>query len=191
MIHFHVPRLTESACQLKYASSQEVETIDRELLSITEVGEATGLQSSALRYYEKAGLIEQQGRMGGRRHYEPSVLQRLTVIALLQEVGFTIGEISELLKGKGSRERWRTLAEGKARGDRRPSQTHRGRTRVAHRRAGVRVLWTRNRRSRGEPSGSSSKGGPNADIANGTARDLGTPTRLEIGGTFRKPACGS
>jgi MerR family transcriptional regulator, redox-sensitive transcriptional activator SoxR len=113
MIHFHVPRLTESACQLKYASSQEVETIDRELLSITEVGEATGLQSSALRYYEKAGLIEPQGRMGGRRHYEPSVLQRLTVIALLQEVGFTIGEISELLKGKGSRQRWRTLAEGK------------------------------------------------------------------------------
>jgi MerR family transcriptional regulator, redox-sensitive transcriptional activator SoxR len=98
---------------LKYASSQEVETIDQELLSITEVGEATGLQSSALRYYEKAGLIRPQGRVGGRRHYEASVLQRLAVVALLQEVGFTIGEISELMGRMGGRQRWRTLAEEK------------------------------------------------------------------------------
>jgi DNA-binding transcriptional MerR regulator len=98
---------------LKYASSQEVEMMDQELLSITEVGEATGLQSSALRYYEKAGLIRPQARVGGRRHYHPFVLQRLAVIALLQEVGFTIGEISELVNRKGSRQRWRTFAEGK------------------------------------------------------------------------------
>jgi MerR family redox-sensitive transcriptional activator SoxR len=86
---------------------------DRELLSISEVGEATGLQSSALRYYEKAALIKPEARVGGRRHYAPSVLQRLAVIALLQEVGFTIGEISELMGRKGRRERWRTLAESK------------------------------------------------------------------------------
>ncbi len=86
---------------------------DRELLSITEVGEATGLQSSALRYYEKAGLIMPQARLGGRRHYAPAVLHRLAVIALLQEVGFTIGEIAELIERKGRRRRWHSLAMNK------------------------------------------------------------------------------
>lgn len=87
--------------------------VDQELLGITEVGEATGLESSALRYYEKAGLIRPQGRVGGRRHYDPSVLQRLAVIGLFQEVGFTISEISELISHEERRKRWRTLAEGK------------------------------------------------------------------------------
>ena len=87
--------------------------MDGQLLSITEVGEATGLRSSALRYYEKAGLIRPSGRSGGRRHYEPAVLQRLAVVALLQEVGFTIGEFSELVNRRGKRQRWRSLAEDK------------------------------------------------------------------------------
>ena len=86
---------------------------DRELLSITEVGDATGLQSSALRYYEKAGLIKPKARVGGRRHYETSVLQRLAAIALLQEVGFTISEIAELVERKGGGRRWRSLANDK------------------------------------------------------------------------------
>jgi MerR family redox-sensitive transcriptional activator SoxR len=86
---------------------------DRELLSITEVGAASGLQSSALRYYEKAGLIRPQARLGGRRHYAPAVLQRLAVIALLQEVGFTIGEIAELIERKGRQQRWHSLARNK------------------------------------------------------------------------------
>jgi MerR family redox-sensitive transcriptional activator SoxR len=87
--------------------------VTQELLSISEVGEATGLQSSALRYYEKAGLIRPEARVGGRRHYGASVLQRLAVISLLQEVGFTIVEIAELIQRKGRRQGWRDLAEGK------------------------------------------------------------------------------
>ncbi len=85
---------------------------ESELLSISEVGEATGLPSSALRYYEKAGLITPDARVGGRRHYGRPVLRRLAVVALLQEVGFTISEISELIRRRG-RERWRSLAEAK------------------------------------------------------------------------------
>ena len=86
---------------------------DRELLSITEVGDATGLQSSALRYYEKAGLIKPKARVGGRRHYDASVLQRLAAIALLQEVGFTISEIAELVERERGGRRWRSLATAK------------------------------------------------------------------------------
>lgn len=86
---------------------------DEGLLSITEVADATGLQSSALRYYEKAGLIKPSGRAGGKRHYDPLVLQRLAAISLLQEVGFTIAEISELINRRERREKWRSLAESK------------------------------------------------------------------------------
>ncbi len=82
------------------------------LLSITEVGERTGLQSSALRYYEREGLIQSAGRSGGRRLYNEGVLQRLAVVSLLQEVGFTIGEIAELMNPQ-AQNGWRSLAEDK------------------------------------------------------------------------------
>jgi len=87
--------------------------MEEQLVSITEVSERTGLQSSALRYYERSGLIRPRTRIGGRRHYEASVLQTLAVIALLQEVGFTISEIKKVLTGNGVRQRWRGLAEEK------------------------------------------------------------------------------
>jgi MerR family transcriptional regulator, redox-sensitive transcriptional activator SoxR len=86
---------------------------DEGRLSITEVTHAAGLPSSALRYYEKAGLITPVGRAGGRRLYDASVLQRLAAIALLQEAGFTIAEAGRVL-GAGGRS-WRPLAEQKLR----------------------------------------------------------------------------
>jgi MerR family redox-sensitive transcriptional activator SoxR len=84
---------------------------EQDLIGISEVAEASGLQSSALRYYERAGLISPTGRAGGRRQYDPSVLQRLAAIALLQEAGFTIAEVRQAL-GAGS-DGWRPLAEQK------------------------------------------------------------------------------
>lgn len=87
---------------------------DRELLSIGEVAEASGLRTSALRYYEEEGLIRPAARVGGKRHYRPSTLRRLAIVALCQEVGFTVAEIAELLaRGRGGHERWRRLAERK------------------------------------------------------------------------------
>jgi DNA-binding transcriptional MerR regulator len=88
---------------------------ERDHLSISTVAQATGLQSSALRYYERAGLIRPVARAGGRRQYDPSVLQRLAAIALLQEAGFTIAEVGQLLGPRAGRERWRSMVEQKLR----------------------------------------------------------------------------
>jgi MerR family transcriptional regulator, redox-sensitive transcriptional activator SoxR len=84
-----------------------------DLPSISEVAEATGLQSSALRYYEREGLITPASRVNGRRHYDPSVLQRLAAIALLQEAGFTIAEVAQLLGSGTSQQEWREMAQQK------------------------------------------------------------------------------
>jgi MerR family redox-sensitive transcriptional activator SoxR len=85
----------------------------RDLLSIGEVAAASGLRPSALRYYEEEGLVRSEARVGGRRHYDPSVLRRLDVIALFQQVGFTVAEIAELIGQEQVQDGWRTLAEAK------------------------------------------------------------------------------
>jgi DNA-binding transcriptional MerR regulator len=51
--------------------------------------------------------------MAGRRQYERSVLDRLAIIALCQEVGFTVAEIVDFLGARAPRTRWRSLAEQK------------------------------------------------------------------------------
>ena len=99
-------------CQLKCGSSQGM-SMEARLLSMSEVADRAGLTSAALRYYERSGLIRPRTRVGGRRHYDASVLQTLAIIALLQEVGFTIGEIKTAMGGKRGRERWRDLAREK------------------------------------------------------------------------------
>ncbi|SMX27602.1 Redox-sensitive transcriptional activator SoxR [Pelagimonas phthalicica] len=68
-----------------------------ELLDIGDVSERSGTSPSALRYYEKRGLIEAISRKGLRRQYEPSILPRLALIRLCQAAGFTLEETAEML----------------------------------------------------------------------------------------------
>jgi DNA-binding transcriptional MerR regulator len=83
-------------------------------LSISDVAAASGMRPSALRYYEEAGLISPAGRRGGRRIYRPDVVSRLALVALAQDVGFTVREIAALLGGHANdKERWREMAERK------------------------------------------------------------------------------
>lgn len=82
------------------------------MLTIGEVSKSAGLNPSALRYYEDVGLIYPTDRVGGRRRYDEAVLQRLAVIALCQEVGFSISEIADILGGF-SPSRWQKMAEKK------------------------------------------------------------------------------
>jgi redox-sensitive transcriptional activator SoxR len=67
-------------------------------LDIGEVHDHTGLQPSALRYYEQRGLITSSGRNGLRRRYQPDVLGRLALIRAAQAAGFTLNEIADLLE---------------------------------------------------------------------------------------------
>lgn len=73
------------------------------LLDIGEVAEKSGLQPSALRYYEEAGLIVPVSRHGLRRQFEPNVLMQLKLIAMGKSAGFSLGEISAMFGTDGLR----------------------------------------------------------------------------------------
>lgn len=81
-------------------------------LTISDVVQHTGLASSALRFYERQQLLTSVGRVGGRRVYEPSVIERLAFIDLCQSAGFTIREIGALLANAPDHG-WRVVAEGR------------------------------------------------------------------------------
>ena len=86
-------------------------------MRIGEVARRSGLAPSAIRYYESLGLLPKPSYDGGKRRYDPRVLEWLSLIALAREAGFTMAEIKGLVTGftPGTRPaaRWRELATRK------------------------------------------------------------------------------
>jgi MerR family redox-sensitive transcriptional activator SoxR len=92
-----------------------------ESMSIGQVASRAGVRPSTLRYYESVGLLPPPERKNGRRRYDGEVLRevldRLAVVRVAQQAGFTISEIRMLLDGFAEdtppSERWRVLAQAK------------------------------------------------------------------------------
>ena len=84
------------------------------LVPIGELARRTGVATSALRYYERIGLLSPAERVGQRRHYSPSNAERVALIRLCQDAGFTLAEIGRLLAAwsRGGRA-WGHLGERK------------------------------------------------------------------------------
>lgn len=84
---------------------------------IGAIARQAGLAPSAIRYYEKAGLLPKASRLGGQRRYEADVLGRLRIIRLAREAGFTIAETRTFVAGFPATTppavRWRALAQRK------------------------------------------------------------------------------
>ena len=84
---------------------------EKGLVPIGELARRTGVATSALRYYERMGLLSPAERVGQRRHYLPSSAERVALIRLCQEAGFTLAEIGRLFDGWSRA--WGRLAERK------------------------------------------------------------------------------
>lgn len=86
-------------------------------LTIGEVAKRAGVRTSAIRYYEDVGVLPPAGRRSGQRRYDEAVLDRLAVVHLAQESGFSVAEIRELVAGFEATgvatERWQELARRK------------------------------------------------------------------------------
>ncbi len=85
-------------------------------LSISELRARTGLAASALRFYERKGLLRATGRVGGKRFYDEGAAERVAFIDLLKLAGFTLSEIAALVPPTGgTAPGWRGMAEAKLR----------------------------------------------------------------------------
>jgi DNA-binding transcriptional MerR regulator len=84
-----------------YANSSRLEVKSLRDLDITEVAKRAGLPASALRFYEQKALIHSVGRRGLRRLFDPSVLQRLALIAMGRAAGFSLDEIARMFAPDG------------------------------------------------------------------------------------------
>ena len=81
-------------------------------MRIGELSRTTGLAASAIRFYEGEGLLPKARRLSGRRVFDETALDQLTVVQLAQDAGFTLAEIRRLVNDFGEN-RWRNLAERK------------------------------------------------------------------------------
>lgn len=67
-------------------------------LRIGKLAQQVGVNAKTIRYYEQIGLVSAPARTGsGYRLYHPADADRLRFIKRVQQLGFTLGEIGEVL----------------------------------------------------------------------------------------------
>ncbi len=67
------------------------------MLTIGEVAERAGVAPSALRFYEREGLLSSTRSSGGQRRYQRDVLRRIAFVRAAQRVGLSLDEIKDAL----------------------------------------------------------------------------------------------
>jgi MerR family transcriptional regulator, redox-sensitive transcriptional activator SoxR len=68
-----------------------------DLLTVSEVSQRSGFAPSALRFYEREGLLSAARTGGNQRRYQRSVLRRLAFIRAARNVGLSLDEVSAAL----------------------------------------------------------------------------------------------
>ncbi|MBQ4426364.1 MAG: MerR family transcriptional regulator [Oscillospiraceae bacterium] len=67
--------------------------------TVSEIAEKLGLSASALRFYDRNGLLPNVERSpGGVRKFTEEDIESVKEVVLLRECGFSIKEIAELVK---------------------------------------------------------------------------------------------
>jgi MerR family redox-sensitive transcriptional activator SoxR len=86
-------------------------------LSIGEVAREASVSVSAIRFYERNGLLPEAERVGGKRRFGADVVRRLGVIDVAKQAGFSLEEIRALLnsidRGAPAHEELQALAARK------------------------------------------------------------------------------
>jgi MerR family redox-sensitive transcriptional activator SoxR len=75
------------------------------LLTVSEVAQRSGFAPSALRFYEREGLLHATRTTGNQRRYQRNVLRRLAFIRAGRNVGLSLDELAAALA---------TLPDGRA-----------------------------------------------------------------------------
>jgi len=88
-----------------------------DILTIGEVAERAGLAASAIRFYERQGLVHAERTSSGQRRFRRDVLRRIAFIRIAQRVGLSLDEIVTALAGlpvdrAPGRRDWERLTRG-------------------------------------------------------------------------------
>lgn len=88
-----------------------------ETLSIGEVAERAGASVSAIRFYEREELLPEAERVSGQRRFTEETVQRLGIIDVAKQAGFSLEEVGVLLtsidEGAPAHEQLQALAARK------------------------------------------------------------------------------
>ena len=88
-------------------------------MSIGKVARRAGVRTSALRFYEEAGILPKVRRVNGQRRYDEKTVRMIEVLGFAQRAGFSLAEIKTLFStgdpGSQLGERWHELAQTKLR----------------------------------------------------------------------------
>lgn len=88
-------------------------------MRIGEIARRAGLRPSAVRFYERAGILPSALRQRGQRRFSAEAELWLATIAFARKAGFSIAEIRFLFRGfregTAASERWKQLARKKHR----------------------------------------------------------------------------
>ena len=88
-------------------------------MKIGQLARATGVTASAIRYYERLGLLPIPERASGQRRYPRDAHNRVLLIRFASEMDFTLSEIKLFLRGLQDASpvgpRWKRLAHRKIR----------------------------------------------------------------------------
>jgi MerR family redox-sensitive transcriptional activator SoxR len=86
-------------------------------MKIGELARRAGINASAIRYYERLGLLAAPLRAGGQRRYASDALNRVLLIRFAIDMGFTLDEVRVFLNGLQDDTpvgpRWKKLAHRK------------------------------------------------------------------------------
>jgi MerR family redox-sensitive transcriptional activator SoxR len=86
-------------------------------LTIGKVAEKAGASVSAIRFYEREGLLPEAERVGGQRRFREETAQRLGIIDVAKQAGFSLEEVGVLLtsidEGAPAHEQLQALAARK------------------------------------------------------------------------------
>jgi DNA-binding transcriptional MerR regulator len=81
-------------------------------LTIGEVAERAGIATSAVRYYERRGLVRPDDRRSGQRRYRPETLRRIVFIGMLKDAGLSLDDIVAILDAPDV-DAWKAVARAR------------------------------------------------------------------------------
>jgi MerR family transcriptional regulator, redox-sensitive transcriptional activator SoxR len=68
-----------------------------DLLTVGDIARRSGFAESAVRYYERLGLLSATRTSGGQRRFQRSTLRRLAFIRAARNIGLTLDEVAAAL----------------------------------------------------------------------------------------------